>query len=180
VSEPASSVESQLFGSLPFGSASQEMEKPFDPFAAAAAQSGPMEYEGGGEATVTAAVPEELLRAAARPVPLPAPGPAAVEPPEATVVSHVPEELLRAAARRSAPGAAGNPEEAHFMDVFQQFVAIRTQCNEPSNGLTFDKFVAKLRKNRDQLIQKYNCKSVRFQVYVKDGKAALKATPVRE
>jgi hypothetical protein len=26
---------------------------------------------------------------------------------------------------------------------------------------------------------KYNCKSVKFQVYVKDGKAALKATPVK-
>jgi hypothetical protein len=29
------------------------------------------------------------------------------------------------------------------------------------------------------LIAKYQCRTVRFQVYEKDGKAALKATPVR-
>jgi len=42
-----------------------------------------------------------------------------------------------------------------------------------------DKFFAKLRSNREQLIAKYNCRSARFSVYVKDGKAAIKATPVR-
>jgi hypothetical protein len=29
------------------------------------------------------------------------------------------------------------------------------------------------------LVEKYSCRTVRFQVYVKDGKAALKATPVK-
>lgn len=161
---------------FPFGSAAQEMvEKPFDPFAAALAQSAPIEENNTSEATVTAAVPEELLRAAARPV---VPQAQPIHAVETTVVSQVPEELLRAAARRSA--AATSPEESHFQEVFQQFVALRAQCNEAADGLTFEKFSAKLRKNRDSLIQKYNCKSVRFQVYVKDGKAALKATPVRE
>ena len=70
-------------------------------------------------------------------------------------------------------------EEAHWHEVFQDFVRIRTQCGEGSDGLTFEKFKAKLVKNKEQLVQKYSCKSVRFQVYVKDGKAALKATPVR-
>ena len=37
-----------------------------------------------------------------------------------------------------------------------------------------------LRKNKEQLVAKYNCRTVRFQVYVKDGKAALKATPVKD
>jgi hypothetical protein len=77
-------------------------------------------------------------------------------------------------------GSGLSPEEAHFQEVFQQFLATRAQCNEPSDGLTFEKFAAKLRKNREQLMQKYNCKSVRFQVYIKDSKAALKATPVRD
>ena len=36
---------------------------------------------------------------------------------------------------------------------------------------------AKLAKNRDALTQKYACRTVRFQVYVKNGKAALKALP---
>ena len=37
-----------------------------------------------------------------------------------------------------------------------------------------------LRKNKEQLVAKYNCRTVKFQVYVKDGKAALKATPVKD
>lgn len=93
--------------------------------------------------------------------------------------------MLRASARR--PVAAPLPssgmstaDDLHFQDVFQQFLATRAQCNEASEGLTFEKFATKLRKNREQLMQKYNCKSVRFQVYVKEGKAALKATPIRE
>jgi hypothetical protein len=79
-----------------------------------------------------------------------------------------------------APASPGLEEERHFQDVFKEFVATRERCKEPADGLTYDKFKAKLLKNKEQLVQKYNCKSVRFQVYVKDGKAALKATPVKE
>jgi hypothetical protein len=68
----------------------------------------------------------------------------------------------------------------HFQDVFHEFLAVRERCGESGDGLTFEKFAGKLRKNRDQLVQKYGCRTVRFQVYVKDGRAALKATPVRE
>jgi len=64
--------------------------------------------------------------------------------------------------------------------VFREFIATRERCGEPADGLTYDKFVAKLRKNREQLVQKYACRTVRFQVYVKEGKAALKATPVKD
>jgi hypothetical protein len=39
--------------------------------------------------------------------------------------------------------------------------------------------LTKLIRNREQLVKKYQCRTVRFQVYEKDGKAALKATPVR-
>ena len=80
----------------------------------------------------------------------------------------------------SGSGAIALAEEQHFQDVFREFAATRDQCGEPNDGLTYDKFVAKLRKNKEQLVQKYACKTVRFQVYVKEGKAALKATPVRE
>ena len=42
-----------------------------------------------------------------------------------------------------------------------------------------DKFSKKLRKNRKALMDKHGCREVKFQVYIKDGKAALKATPVK-
>jgi len=71
--------------------------------------------------------------------------------------------------------AALDPDDAHFQEVFQQFLKVREQCGEPTNNLTYDKFVEKLKKSRDQVMQKQQTRNVRFQVYVKDGKAALKA-----
>ena len=116
-----------------------------------------------------------------------------------TVIAQTPEALLRATQRstsfpaspNSSPGVAApsgavalpppstSGEEAHFQQVYKEFVATREKCGEPADGLTFDKFAQKLRKNQEQLVQKYQCRTVRFQVYVKEGKAALKATPVR-
>ena len=34
--------------------------------------------------------------------------------------------------------------------------------------------------SKASLVAKHNCRTVRFSVYIKDGKAALKATPIRE
>jgi len=42
-----------------------------------------------------------------------------------------------------------------------------------------DKFVEKLEKNKQSLVSRLSCRDVKFQVYIKDGKAALKATPVK-
>jgi hypothetical protein len=70
-------------------------------------------------------------------------------------------------------------DEVQWRAVFQEFLRTREECGESLEGLTWDRFRAKLAKNRDALTQKYACRAVRFQVYVKEGKAALKATPVR-
>ncbi len=70
-------------------------------------------------------------------------------------------------------------EETEFRKVFDEFSALKKQCGENTDSLTFDRFAGKLRKNRDALIAKHGCKSVKFQVYIKDGKAALKATPIK-
>jgi hypothetical protein len=121
-----------------------------------------------------------------------APSPVAAEAyPDATRVQEIPEELLRASARpeMEPPPAAPKPspiaqsaapnDEPHFREVFREFLATREKCGEVADGITYDRFAQKLRKNRDQLIEKYNCRTVRFQVYVKEGKAALKATPIK-
>ena len=112
-------------------------------------------------------------------------GPAANAIPEATRVADVSPDLLLASSRVSGPRPqplprAVAPDEVHFQDVFHEFLAVRERCGEGGDGLTFEKFAGKLRKNRDQLVVKYGCRTVRFQVYVKDGRAALKATPVRD
>ena len=68
--------------------------------------------------------------------------------------------------------------EAEFRQVYRDFIETKQACGEAIEGITYDKFSGKLRTNRQQLITRYACKTVRFQVYVKDGRAALKATPV--
>ncbi|MBE7453123.1 MAG: hypothetical protein HS111_30915, partial [Kofleriaceae bacterium] len=79
-----------------------------------------------------------------------------------------------------APAADSEEEETTFRAVFNEFIELKKRCGEPTAGLTFAKFADKLRKNRDDLMAKPGCVGVKFSVYVKDGKAALKATPVRD
>lgn len=79
------------------------------------------------------------------------------------------------------PASTSTPEgeDAQWTGVHKEFLRLRVDCGESVEGLTWDRFRDKLRRNRDALAQKYACRTVRFQVYVKDGKAALKATPIR-
>ncbi|MCA9667717.1 MAG: hypothetical protein KC503_19090 [Myxococcales bacterium] len=69
--------------------------------------------------------------------------------------------------------------DAYFEQVYKDFIAIKRQCGENVENITYDRFATKLRKNRENLMSRYDCKGVKFQVYVKDGKAALKATPIK-
>jgi len=100
----------------------------------------------------------------------------------ATMIARVPEALLNASAtgQMSAVSEGAADEELHFRQVFDDFVATKKQCGEPTAGFTFDKFVQTLRKNKEQIVTRHGAKGVRFTVYVKDGKAALKATPVKD
>ena len=101
---------------------------------------------------------------------------------EATVVSQVPNEILGQLASDRSTGRppAIEDEAADWKHVFEEFVRPKKECGEPTDGLQFEKFKNTLRKNRDQLLQRHGCKSVKFSVYVKEGKAALESQPVRE
>ncbi|MEE2901538.1 MAG: MXAN_5187 C-terminal domain-containing protein [Myxococcota bacterium] len=108
---------------------------------------------------------------------------------ESTMIAQVPQELLQATANDPAVVAPPaelesneeemTPEMKHFQETYDAFIELRKQCGEPVADLSFQRFEKKLVKNRDGLKSKYGCQSVRFQVYEKNGKAALKATPIR-
>ncbi|MDD5308355.1 MAG: hypothetical protein PHU25_13625 [Deltaproteobacteria bacterium] len=70
-------------------------------------------------------------------------------------------------------------EQVYFHQIYEEFVALKRKLGEPVEQLTFDRFEGTLKKNRDTLVARYNCRFVKFQVYEKDGKASLKATPVK-
>jgi hypothetical protein len=95
---------------------------------------------------------------------------------DATMVGAVPAELMAQATGESPAGG----EPAEWLSVFDDFIRTKKQCGEPTDGLTFEKFAQTLKKNRDALIQRHGCKRVKFTVYTKDGRASLKATPVKE
>jgi hypothetical protein len=75
---------------------------------------------------------------------------------------------------------SGASDEGEWRAVFQEFVNTKRKCGENVDGFTYEKFEVTLRKNRDTLIQRHGAAKVKFSVYVKDGKAALKANPIRE
>lgn len=133
------------------------------------------------EATVMFQVPQELLNQSAQASPAPpparAPGGQKMADDARTVIAQVPQELLAAGAPRDGLTSA---DETHYKEVYTKFVETRVQCGEDTSDLTYDRFVAKLMKNRQQIVEKHKAKSVRFQVYVKEGKAALRALPVRD
>jgi len=75
-------------------------------------------------------------------------------------------------------GAAAELAEWHA--VFQDFVSLKQQCGESTEGFSYEKFEQTLKKKNEELLTRHGAKRVKFSVYVKDGKAALKASPIME
>jgi hypothetical protein len=117
--------------------------------------------------------PRGATTAAAAPPP-PAPAPIAQQP---SAPLRLDDDILGGG---DLGGNDGEQVDPYFKQVYDQFVSVKKSCNEPVSGLTYQKFADKLVKNRDDLMAKTGCREVRFTVYVKDGKAALKATPVKD
>jgi hypothetical protein len=88
--------------------------------------------------------------------------------------------LVDAAPFEAATNERGESDEKDWRAVFEEFLRTKAQCGEPTDGLSYEKFVEKLRKNRDALVQSHGCKRVKFTVYVKEGRASLKASPMRD
>jgi hypothetical protein len=112
------------------------------------------------------------------PPPATAPGPAASLPSAALLANE--DDRRDSEQTRVVPYDESDEEAAHFAHVYDEFVQTKKACGEALAGLTVEKFLQKLRDNKSALVAKHACRTVRFSVYVKDGKAALKATPVRD
>ncbi|MEO0326114.1 MAG: MXAN_5187 C-terminal domain-containing protein, partial [Myxococcota bacterium] len=93
----------------------------------------------------------------------------------ATKMAEIPDELLEAAKSLASPPS----EEAGFRAVYAEFVAMKRRCGEPTDKLRFDRFKKTLTRNRDAILSKHDASTVRFTVYEKNGKAALRATPIK-
>jgi hypothetical protein len=140
-------------------------------------------------AVKTAVAPVPAPKPAAVPAPAPAPAPAKPMPKLAAVPAPQPANQVTpapapapapAADSSSSPAADGFDEATHFREVYAEYLTLRRECGENSDGLSYDKFENTLVKTRDQVLQKHPARGVRFTVYVKEGKAALKAAPIKK
>jgi hypothetical protein len=77
------------------------------------------------------------------------------------------------------PAQNSDPDEPHWRETYDRFCELKEQLGEPADRISFERFAAKLKKNRAELVAKHNCKGVRFSVYEKEGKAAIKASAIR-
>ena len=69
--------------------------------------------------------------------------------------------------------------ESEYEAVYAEFLRVKRRCGEPTAQLTLDRFVHKLKQNRALLMSRTLCRGVRFEIYVREGKAAVRATPIR-
>ena len=137
---------------------------------------------GAGHSATVAASPGAQKMGMQATVPAPFPPAAAGTPKlgkdedEQTMVAQPSADLIAATGGHN----AANDPAAEWHQVYEEFLRTKRECNEPTDGLTFEKFQQTLKKNRDALMQRHGCKRVKFSVYVKEGRASLKATPVRD
>ncbi len=104
-------------------------------------------------------------------------------PPRPSADAAVAEEEAAAVNAPVAPASQPPPrptdELAEWKLVYEEFLKVKKQCGEPTESLTFDKFKGTLERNKAALVARHNCSAVKVTVYVKDGKAALRASPVK-
>ena len=69
--------------------------------------------------------------------------------------------------------------ESYYKQIYNEFVETKVACGENTDGFTYEKFAKKLRKQSDSLLARAEVTDVEFSVYVKDGKAALRAKVIK-
>jgi len=66
-----------------------------------------------------------------------------------------------------------------FPALFKEFLSVRETCGEKTENFTLESFSERLVKTHSNIVAKTGCRDVKFSIYVKDGKTAVKATPVK-
>jgi hypothetical protein len=143
--------------------------------------------------TAPAAVAPKPAAPAPKPQPKPEPAPsddargsipmsddAAVSEPERPPAKPKASGTFERTLASPSPGVKDDGDEmSEWRRVYEEFLGVKRQCGEPTSTLTFEKFKGTLERNKAALVARHHCERVKFTVYVKDGKAALKASPIK-
>ena len=79
--------------------------------------------------------------------------------------------------RRAAPTTAEREAQA-YQAVFDKYLETRKKCGQ-SSDMAYESVRDVLKKQVRTIKSRYRCKSVKFRVTVEDGKAKVKAVPLR-
>jgi len=67
--------------------------------------------------------------------------------------------------------------ETRLRSVYRAYVEAKRRCNEDTTRLSFDAVAASLKRQVPELLERHNARDVECRVFVKDGKAILRAVP---
>jgi hypothetical protein len=67
--------------------------------------------------------------------------------------------------------------ETRLRSVYRAYVEAKRKCNEDTTRLSFDAVVASLKRQVPELLERHQVRDVEYRVFVKDGKAILRAVP---
>ena len=67
--------------------------------------------------------------------------------------------------------------ETRLRSVYRAYVEAKRRCNEDTTRLSFDAVAASLKRQVPELLERHNARDVEYRVFVKDGKAILRAVP---
>lgn len=73
--------------------------------------------------------------------------------------------------------ATTSPEDAKLRKLYDAWIEARKRCNQTSRQPSFEEMSESIRKQVPRLLERYQAKSIDFQVVIQDGKAVLKAIP---
>ena len=68
-------------------------------------------------------------------------------------------------------------DSEYFKALHAEYVETQKKCGDTSEQMTLEQFVSKLAREKERIMKTYKCQNVRFQVYVKNGKASVMAKP---
>ena len=88
-----------------------------------------------------------------------------------------PEPRMTAAPTNVKRAMTADEEQRHWRDVHAQFLEKRRACSE--GDVAWEVFAQTLQRSKDQLMNRVACRGVTFAAAVKDGRATLRAAPLR-
>ena len=88
-----------------------------------------------------------------------------------------PEPRMTSAPTNVKRAMTTDEEQRHWREVHAQFLEKRRACSE--GDVAWEVFAQTLQRSKDQLMNRVACRGVTFAAAVKDGRATLRAAPLR-